>query len=313
MSIEAWKWALDTGEERDLEPSQRLVLFILSNSADHTGGNLFPSYSYISRRTGLGKSTVRSHISALQAAGLLIKVPRSRGDGSQTSNEYRLAMGQMGLALDDTPLLKSGTGVPDSSTRGAEIQQAGCRQPAGGVPAAGTLETKEETKEEIKAGAGGAAPTPVAACFKAYRDGIKGLYDAEYPPSRQANGMIAHIVSKLGAEPALKVIGFYLAHRKPFYVQRRHALEILVQDCSDLWIEAQQVAGPGVRARKAIALFEFEDGRLKEMDEYPVAEPLDVARQCARAYASRIEPWGVRNIVVRIGGRQTKFTPQEAR
>jgi hypothetical protein len=38
-----------------------------------------------------------------------------------------------------------------------------------------------------------------------------------------------------------------------------------------------------------------------------------VAKACAREYASRIEPWSVRNIVVRIGGRQSKFTPQEVR
>lgn len=306
MSIEALKWSLDIGEEREIEPSQRLVLIMLGNSADHTGSNLYPSYSFISRRTGLGKSTVRSHISALQAAGLLIKESRSRGDGSQTSNCYRLAMTQMGLGLEDNPVLNSGMGVPDSSTRGA-------RPRAGGVPTAGTLEPQEETKEETKAGSGRAAPSPVTACFQAYRDGINRLYGADYPPSRQANGMLSHIVTKLGAEPALRVVAFYLAHRKPFYCQRKHALEILVQDCSTLWLELQAAAGAGAPATKAIALFEFEDGRMKQMNDYPVAEPLEVAKACAREYASRIEPWHVRNIVVRIGDRQNKFTPQEVR
>jgi DNA-binding transcriptional ArsR family regulator len=304
MSIEALKWSLDIGEEREIEPSQRLVLIMLGNSADHAGGNLYPSYAFISRRTGLGKSTVRSHITALQAAGLLIKESRSRGDGSQTSNCYRLAMTQLGLALD--PVLNSGMGVPDSSTRGA-------RPRAGGVPTAGTHEPQEEKGEEVKAVAGRAAPTPVAACFQAYRDGIKKRYGADYPPSRRANGMLSHVVDRLGAAPALKVVDFYLAHGKPYYVQRKHGLEILVQDCTELWLELQATAGAGATATTASAFFELGDGRMKLMNDYPVAEPLDVARACAREYASRIEPWSVRNIVVRIGGRQSKFTPQEVR
>ena len=236
MSIEALKWSLDIGEERDLEASQRLVLIMLGNSADHTGSNLYPSYSFISRRTGLGKSTVRSHITALQAAGLLIKESRARGDGSQTSNCYRLAMTQMGLGLEDTPVLNSGRGVPDTSTRGA-------RPRAGGVPTAGTLEPQEEKGEERKEGAGRAAPTPIAAGFKAYQAGIKDAYGADYPPSRRANGLISEIVNRIGAPAALMVIPYYLNHRKPFYAQRRHALEILVQDCTGLWLEMQSAAG----------------------------------------------------------------------
>jgi hypothetical protein len=247
---------------------------------------------------------VRSHITALQAAGLLIKESRSRGDGSQTSNCYRLAMTQLGLALD--PVLNSGMGVPDFSTRGA-------RPRAGGVPTAGTHEPQEEKGEETKAVAGRAAPTPVAACFQAYRDGIKQRYGADYPPSRRANGMLSHVVDRLGAAPALKVVGFYLAHGKPYYVQRKHRLEILVQDCTELWLELQATAGAGAPATTASAYFELGDGRMKLMNEYPAAEPLDVAKACAREYASRIEPWSVRNIVVRIGGRQSKFTPQEVR
>lgn len=169
--------------------------------------------------------------------------------------------------------------------------------------------------KEPKGDAGGAAPRPVATCFKAYQAGIQKRYSAEYPPSRQANGMLSQVVAKLGAAPALRVVEFYLTREKPFYCQRKHALEILMKDCSTLWLELQAVTGAsqGASPTKAIALFEFEDGRLKQMSDYPLAEPLDVARACARDYASRIEPWGVRNIVVRIGDRQNKFTPQEAR
>lgn len=236
MSIEALKWSLDIGEERELEPAQRLVLIMLGNSADHAGGNLYPSYAFLSRRTGLGKSTVRSHITALQAAGLLIKESRARGDGSQTSNWYRLAMTQLGLALEANPVLDFGRGVPNVSTRGA-------RPRAGGVPMASTHEPQELKQEERERGAWRAAPSPVSACFKAYQAGIKKAYGADYPPSRRANGLLSEIVNRIGADAALQVVGYYLGHTKPFYAQRRHPLEILVQDCTGLWLELQASAG----------------------------------------------------------------------
>ena len=139
MSIEALKWALDIGEELGLEPARRLVLIMLGNSADPAGCRLFPSHGYISRRTGLAKSTVRAHVTALVAAGLMVKEPRHRDDRGQTSNNYRLAMKQPGLGLDDTPL-------PDSSRGGAAAAPPRASQPAGGGSHSKELKQEEKSR-----------------------------------------------------------------------------------------------------------------------------------------------------------------------
>jgi DNA-binding transcriptional ArsR family regulator len=311
MSVPAtnWAWLLD------LPPEPKFTMVALADRADEEG-ICWPSVRWLVKKTGFSERTVRGHLAKFREDRLLETVKRSREDGGQSSNEYRLALKQPGL------LLESARRTPGAANAGGAAAVAptpaatagGPTQQMQGAPAADAPHDLEvDSSVEVKKGPGRAAPTPVAACFKAYREGIKGRYGADYPPSRRANGMLSHVVDRLGAAPALKVVGFYLAHGKPYYSQRKHALEILVQDCTELWLELQAAAGAGATATTASAFFELGDGRMKLMNEYPVAEPLDVAKACAREYASRIEPWSVRNIVVRIGGRQSKFTPQEVR
>jgi hypothetical protein len=228
-----------------------------------------------------------------------------KGAGPKGANLYQVLMNPtLPLFAEQQEVIGGGKLPPGKSPGVSSRAQRGGKA---------TPPDPSRTVSKDKSVSGGAAPTPVAACFQAYRDGITKRYGADYPQSRRANGMLSNVVDRLGAAPALKVVGFYLAHGKPYYSQRKHALEILVQDCTELWLELQATAGAGAPATTASAFFELGDGRMKLMNEYPVAEPRDVARACAREYASRIEPWSVRNIVVRIGGRQSKFTPQEVR
>lgn len=96
------KWAMEEAEARELQMALRYLLLMLANTADHKGGNLYPSHGHLARRTGMGKSTVRAHILELERLGLLSKQLRKRQhDGSQTSNLYQLAMAQAGLDLED--------------------------------------------------------------------------------------------------------------------------------------------------------------------------------------------------------------------
>ena len=62
---------------------------------------------------------------------------------------------------------------------------------------------------------------------------------------------------------------------------------------------------------KAEAYFELQDGKLVAMAEYPIGPHLEVARTCARDYATRIARGTVRNIMIRIGPEQRRFTVQE--
>lgn len=304
MSIEALKWALDIGEELGLEPPRRLVLIMLGNSADPAGGNLFPSHAYISRRTGLATSTVRAHLAALQKIGLLIREPRHREDRGQTSNNYRLAMRQPGLGLDDTPL-------PESS-RGGHV--------AGTPPASREAPPPPHSmvlKQEVGGDAGQGKPSPVAACFEAYRHGIKTVHGAEYPPSASANGMLAQLVKKLGAEPALQVVRAYVASTKPFYLQRKHALEILAKDGPTIWIELQQRSGARREAPVTAAKVEIlneagEPGR--RLQDYPPGDAQQIAKQAFADYRNMIAKLqSARYINVRQGAQAARFSIEELR
>lgn len=295
VSIEALKWALDIGEELDLEPPRRLVLIMLGNSADPAGGHLFPSHKYISRRTGLAYSTVREHIAALQQAKLLIKEPRLRDDGGQTSNQYRLAMRQPGLALDDTPL-------PESSRGGVVASRAPASQPAGGAAHSKVL------KQEVSI----AEQSPAAQCAQAYRQGIKARYEADYPGSAKLNGIMAALVRELGADPALQVVRAYMASNDPWYAKKTHALEYLKRDAAQIWVTLQQRSGTAERPpEKAQALLGYPDGRENRLQDYPAGDPEQIARRVLRDYASRIPVWKPKNVIVQLGAKRYPFSIEE--
>jgi len=306
MSIEAMKWAMDEAEARNLSMAQRYLLLMLGNAADHRGANLFPSHSHLARRTGMAKSTVRVHLAALEQAGLLARQPRKRAhDGSQTSNLYQLAMPQAGLDLEDDVI------PPHAGIR----HGGGAEQPAPPVPtAAGTRELGDVKGRTSKA-AGQGKPSPVAALFKVYHDGIAKAYGAEEPPSAKTNGQLAAIVRQLGAEPAMQVVRHYLASRKPYYVTRKHAMDVLAKDARDIWIEIQQAAGGAgaPRVTTAQVYLEYVDAERSRMAEYPAGDALEIAKTFAREYASKVNRETVSCVTIRQGSSERRFKREELR
>lgn len=89
MSVEALSWAF----QQDVTPAARkLVLLALANRADENGC-CYPGYKKLAAQCSMARSTVIAHVKALQASGLLLKTGQKRGDGTDTSNLYRLALG----------------------------------------------------------------------------------------------------------------------------------------------------------------------------------------------------------------------------
>lgn len=232
MSYEAMTWAVKIIEQnKTWKTPLRFVLLIMANRADEEGV-LYPSVRWIMERTALAESTVRQATRDLQQLGLLIKEPRRRDLGGQTSNEYRLAMSQFVLRLEPTPGPSHGGGRVHGT--GGAVHTVD-RAP----PSDGPQETKEEKKQKKRTGGGGTTPTPVATCFAAYREGMQRRYNAEPASNATSNGQLAHIVGKLGAEAALRVVNAYVADDNPFYVKVRHPLNVLVKDCDRIWIDLQ--------------------------------------------------------------------------
>lgn len=85
----AWAW-----QQQDLPAPTKLVLLAL---ADYTNehGISYPSTTRLSSQTGLSKRTITRHLQALQEAGMITITPRTRPDGSHTSNYYQLHLADL--------------------------------------------------------------------------------------------------------------------------------------------------------------------------------------------------------------------------
>lgn len=287
-------------EHAKAEGGDLLVLLALADEARDNGG-CYPGIDRIAAKARMTERNVRYVLRRLEQSGELVVVP---GGGRANTNLYEIRV---------TPNLELGL-----QERGQNFPIPGKTAPKRGQSATETRKPAAPEPLDLKATEGRAGqekPSPVAALFKAYQAGIAKAYGAEEPPSAKTNGQLAAIVRQLGAEPAMQVVRYYLESRKPYYVTRKHAMDVLARDARDLWIEIQQTAGGGAEPTptKAIAYFEYGDGRLVEMADYPVAEHLTVARQAARQYATKIAHGNVKNVMVKIGREQRRFTTQELR
>lgn len=135
-------WAVKVIEQnQSWKTPLRFVLLIMANRADEEG-TLYPSVRWIMERTALAESTVREATRQLQRLGLLYKDLRQRDDGGQTSNTYRLAMGQFVLKLEP----------PGPSNGGGAVHHGpgAVHSVEGAPPYGGPQETKEKKKEKKK-------------------------------------------------------------------------------------------------------------------------------------------------------------------
>lgn len=302
-------WALQVGEERALDPPLRHILLLLGSLADETGGRLFPSHAYVARRTGMAKSTVRRHMESLEAAGMMARSARERDDGSHTSNEYQLMMVQPGLGFEATPPMPTvSTGVPNSS-RGHAHQRAG------GVPKSSTHENKEDTKDVKGRSAKGAkrAPSAVSACFQAYQTTIKTLYGADYPTSAKANGQLANLVARVGAEQAVAVVKYFLARTDPWLIKRKHGLDYLCREGERWFLEMQAATGGGGTTTVTVArtALVYEGDEVAELKEYPAGDPEQIARKVLVDWRSKISNTKPKYISVLQGKKATRFSLSE--
>lgn len=112
MSIEAINWAFNQPIKK---PSQKLVLLCLADFADDYG-ICWPRIKTVIKKTGISRETIFRCLKDLEAQNLIERVNRPTGDGSYTSNAYRLAFYQE--RIDDHPLssLFKGRGCQNDTT-----------------------------------------------------------------------------------------------------------------------------------------------------------------------------------------------------
>lgn len=88
IRVSAWAWELECNSS-----GEKLVLLALS---DHAGddGTCRPGTARLSEKTGIGDSTVRKHLDALAARGVISRTRRRRPDGKLGGYRYTLNVEQ---------------------------------------------------------------------------------------------------------------------------------------------------------------------------------------------------------------------------
>ena len=88
MSIEALNWAY----RQAVKPAPRK--FLLVTLANYASGDFtcYPSQGKLAELTGLGETTARGHLAALESLGLIVRQARYGEHGGRTSDVYKLAV-----------------------------------------------------------------------------------------------------------------------------------------------------------------------------------------------------------------------------
>lgn len=131
---------------------------------------------------------------------------------------------------------------PDSGTRRGLVGTPSFPTPAP-TPSLSfpTPKKKKEEEEEIKSSprelisvVPTERPPKSARSWDAYATAYLARYHAEPVRNAQVNSLLCKLVDKLGEEKAPAVAAFYVQHNNPFYVGKRHPVNLLLADAEGL-------------------------------------------------------------------------------
>jgi DNA-binding transcriptional MocR family regulator len=78
--------------QKGLKPATKIVLYWLADHHNGETGDCFPSQKRLAQVCEMTDRSIRNQIEALKHMGLIEVIKRNRGNGSQTSNVYRLML-----------------------------------------------------------------------------------------------------------------------------------------------------------------------------------------------------------------------------
>lgn len=109
VRVSAWAWELECASS-----GEKLVLLAL---ADHAGddGTCIPSTGRLSEKTGIGNSTVRKHLDALEERGVLSRRRRRRKDGKLGGYTYRLNWDGLDTSADGSAVADEDPATADGA------------------------------------------------------------------------------------------------------------------------------------------------------------------------------------------------------
>lgn len=129
--------------------------------------------------------------------------------------------------------------VPESETKKERIDTPSFPTPTPSLSFPTPKKKKEE--EEIKSSPRELIsvmpterPPKSARSWDAYATAYLARYHAEPVRNAQVNSLLCKLVDKLGEEKAPAVAAFYVQHNNPFYVGKRHPVNLLLADAEGL-------------------------------------------------------------------------------
>lgn len=193
VRVMTWAWAVDCASS-----GEKLVLLAL---ADHAGedGTCYPSSGALAEKTGLGNSTVRHHLDALEERGVLSRVRRRRRDGKLGTYRYMLGSTAGRSAVEPEPTDEQWTSADPPAPVRARPAPTGARSTAG--PSARVTVTEPSLTPPGGALASSLRPEPSS------RDRLVGVYAKAYAakrrgiePPKQIRGRAAKAIGAALAE-----------------------------------------------------------------------------------------------------------------
>ena len=77
-------------------------------------------------------------------------------------------------------------------------------------------------------------PGKTVPTWEAYSSAYVARWSSAPVRNETVNSILANFVRRIGAVEAPQVAAFYVAHNNPFYVSKRHPVNLLLQDCEGL-------------------------------------------------------------------------------
>lgn len=143
------------------------------------------------------------------------------------------------------------------------------------APACGRAIAKPTGAKKATAGTGKA--------WVAYSEAYLHRYGIEPIRNAQVNGMLSNLVARIGAEEAPHVASFFVGHNNAFYVNKGHAVKLLLADCEKLrteWATNRQITqGNARQIDKTATNYSVWAPMIAEAEAREAAEALAVAGQ----------------------------------
>jgi hypothetical protein len=210
-----------------LTTTERLVVALIAMHDDITVASL-------ATMAGVTRRTVYRSLAAIAQAMV-------RGDTGVTSSDTGVTSSDTGVTSSDTGVTSSDTDVTTSDggvTAGVFPPTTPLSRTTGdSTPvskATGVLSPGRKAKTQRK------APTYSAQVWAAYSTAYAQRYGVAPPEGAwgpKTQGLCSVLVRTLGADGAMRIASWYVRSVTGYYAQRLHPLELLVRDCSQLWVQ----------------------------------------------------------------------------